>query len=75
MAVIQSKEESLNARLGHGLSMPIQGSFVPASGVTLLLQEIQQLLLTVPGERVFRPDFGCNIRNMKSTIFYWMSGV
>ena len=64
MAIIKTKEDSLNIRLGSGLSMPLNGSFIPVSGVDMLLQDIQQLLLTVPGERVFRPDFGCNLRNM-----------
>jgi phage baseplate assembly protein W len=29
----------------------------------LIKNDLNQLLLTVPGERVFRPDFGVNLRN------------
>lgn len=63
MATIKSKEESLKARLGSDLKFPINGNFESTSGVNVLLQDIQQLLLTVPGERVNRPDYGCNLRN------------
>lgn len=63
MAIIKSKEESLKSRLGSDLKFPIEGSFEPLSGVDLLLQDIQLLLLTLPGERVNRPTFGCNLRN------------
>lgn len=63
MATIKSKEESLKARLGADLKFPINMNFESISGVELLLQDIQQLLLTIPGERVNRPDFGCNLRN------------
>lgn len=63
MATIKSTEQSLNVRLGSDLKFPIEGSFVAISGVELLLQDIQQLLLTIPGERIFRPEFGCLLRN------------
>jgi phage baseplate assembly protein W len=63
MAKINSKEQSLKERLGSDLKYPIQGSFEPISGVDALLQDIQRLLLTIPGERPFRPDFGCFLRN------------
>jgi len=63
MAKIKSTEQSLEVRLGSDLKFPINGSFEPISGVDLLLQDIQQLLLTIPGERVNRPDFGCLLRN------------
>lgn len=63
MATITSKEESLTVRLGSDLKFPIKNNFEPISGLSLLLQDIQQLLLTVPGERVMRPNFGCNLRN------------
>jgi Bacteriophage baseplate protein W len=62
MATIKSKEESLKARLGSDLKFPILDSFEPVAGLALLLQDIQRLLLTMPGERVGRPAFGCNIR-------------
>lgn len=60
---IKSKEEGLKARLGSDLKFPINGNFEATSGENLLLQDIQQLLLTIPGERVNRPDYGCNLRN------------
>lgn len=63
MATIKSTEQNLKDRLGSDLKFPIAGSFQAVSGVDLLLQDIQQLLLTIPGERVNRPDFGCNLRN------------
>ena len=55
--------ESLDIRLGSDTKFPISGSFEVVSGLNLLLQDISQLLLTIPGERVFRPDFGCHLRN------------
>jgi len=63
MANIKSQEESLKVRLGSGLTFPIAGNFEPQEGIDLLLQDIQQLLLTIPGERPMRPEFGCNLRN------------
>ena len=63
MANIKSKDQSLTERLGSDLKFPIQNNFVPVSGIELLLQDIQQLLLTIPGERVNRPEYGCNLRN------------
>lgn len=57
------KDDSINIRLGSGLSFPIEGSFEVISGIPLLIQEMEQLLLTIPGERVGRPDFGCHLRD------------
>lgn len=62
MANISSQQESLKIRLGSDLKFPIQGSFEPIEGLDLLIQDIQQLLLTIPGERVNRPNFGCTLR-------------
>lgn len=64
MAKIKSATQSLNERLGSDLGFPINGNFQPIAGLDLLIQDIQQLLLTLPGERVNRPDFGCNLRNL-----------
>lgn len=63
MASIKSGKESLKERLGSDAKFPIQGNFETTSGVDLLLQDIEQLLLTLPGERVNRPSFGCTLRN------------
>lgn len=60
---IQDREQNLKDRLGSDLQFPIQGSFESISGLDLLLQDIQLLLLTIPGERTGRPEFGCNLRN------------
>lgn len=59
-----SKTESLKERLGSDLSFPIVGNFRPVSGVDLVIQDIQLLLLTLPGERVNRPTFGCGLRGL-----------
>jgi uncharacterized protein len=63
MALTTQAQQSLTVRLGSDLMFPIAGNFQPISGLNLLLQDIQQLLLTIPGERVFRPDFGCHLRD------------
>jgi phage baseplate assembly protein W len=47
--------------LGKALTFPIDNDFAPISGPDLVLQDIQLLLLTSPGERVMRPNFGCGI--------------
>lgn len=63
MAAIKSVKDNLKNRLGSDLSFPIEGNFESTSGVDLLLQDIQRLLLTIPGERPMRPNFGCTLRN------------
>ena len=55
-------DDTLNTRLGSDLKFPISGNFQPISGLDLLIQDIQTLLLTSPGERVNRPDFGSGLR-------------
>src|SRR3990167_8274369 len=64
MVKLKSSTENLKERLGSDCKLPINGSFEPISGVDLLLQDIQQLLLTIPGERVNRPKFGCYLKTM-----------
>jgi phage baseplate assembly protein W len=56
-------DTTLDVRLGSDLKFPLAGNFESISGLDLLLQDIQQLLLTIPGERVFRANYGCNLRN------------
>lgn len=63
MEQIKSKEDSLKLRLGSDVSLPINNTFKTINGLELLIQDIEQLLLTVPGERVMRPTYGCNLRN------------
>lgn len=57
-----TSKDTLAERLGSDLQMPIAGNFQPLSGLDVLLQDIQQLLLTSPGERLNRPDFGCGLK-------------
>lgn len=52
----------------YGLGYPIQSSpsrgyFSKQSGVTLVKNNLRQLLLTVKGERVMLPDYGTNLQN------------
>jgi phage baseplate assembly protein W len=47
--------------LGKALKCPIVTRFMPQEGLDLILQDVQLLLLTNFGERVMRPDFGCNL--------------
>jgi len=58
----QSGTLGQNQFLGSDLLLPITGNFQPVAGLNLLIQDIEQLLLTVPGERVGRPDYGCLLR-------------
>lgn len=60
---IQSQQESFRQRLGQDAKFPIVGNFEVIDGIATLLQDIQTLLLTLPGERVGRPEFGCNLRD------------
>ena len=53
----------LNVRLGSDAKFPIAGNFSTIAGVDVLLQDLQILLLTMPGERVQRPLFGCTLRD------------
>ena len=62
MATTSDPNVSLEERLGSDLRFPIMGNFEPITGVDLVIQDINQLLLTVPGERVSRPDYGCELR-------------
>lgn len=63
MPIPSAQPNELKVRLGSDLKFPISGNFDSISGLELLLQDIQQLLLTIPGERVNRPEFGCNLKN------------
>jgi phage baseplate assembly protein W len=55
---------TIKDRLGSDLKFPINGNFEPVSQLDTLIQDIQQLLLTAPGERLYRPEYGCEIVNM-----------
>jgi hypothetical protein len=64
MANTLTTKEALTIRLGADLTAPIDTKFTPITGLNLLLQDIQLLLLTLPGERVNRPTFGCGLRHL-----------
>lgn len=51
-------------KLGSDLKFPIVNIFEPISGTDLLMQDIQLLLLTSPGERVMNPTYGCGLKNL-----------
>lgn len=60
---IKTTSQSLQVRIGSDLQFPILTNFNVISGVDLLLQDMQIALLTLPGERVFKPTFGCTLKN------------
>ena len=47
--------------LGRDLKFPIKGKFESVNGINTVNQDIQILLLTIPGERVHRPTYGCRL--------------
>ena len=47
--------------LGEDTKFPLIGTFNKVSGEDLVLQDIQMLLMTIPGERVMRPTYGCRL--------------
>ena len=61
---IQSQQETFRQRLGQDVRFPLAGNFETVEGIATLLQDIQILLLTIPGERVSRPEFGCILRTL-----------
>jgi phage baseplate assembly protein W len=54
--------------MGRGLYMPFQvgdlGVPRAASRAQLVRQQLEQLLFTMPGERVNRPEFGCGVQRL-----------
>jgi phage baseplate assembly protein W len=50
-----------NSFLGQDTKLPISNKFEPVKDIDVLNQDIQILLTTIPGERVMRPDYGCNL--------------
>lgn len=47
--------------LGTDTRFPIQGKFQKVQGMETVLQDLQILIATVPGERVNRPEYGCRL--------------
>ena len=54
--------------IGQGLAFPLQvnprGEIGLASGGHDVVQAIKIILMTAPGERVMRPEFGCRIHEL-----------
>jgi len=54
--------------LGRGAAFPLQvdarGGICEAAGVRRIQESLRILLGTQYGERVMRPDFGCNLRSL-----------
>jgi phage baseplate assembly protein W len=47
--------------LGRDLRFPIKGKFASVQGIDTVNQDLQILILTIPGERVQRPEYGCRL--------------
>lgn len=47
--------------LGQDTEWPIDNKFSPMKGIDEVLQCLQILIATIPGERIMRPDYGCNL--------------
>lgn len=47
--------------LGRDVRFPIAGKFDPVKGIDTVVQDLQILICTVPGERVNRPTYGCRL--------------
>lgn len=47
--------------LGTDTRFPIEGKFSKVKGIDTVIQDLQILISTVPGERVNRPEYGCRL--------------
>jgi Bacteriophage baseplate protein W len=59
-------EATMTTEVPRGLGFPLDcslGTFAVSSGIAKLEQGLRLILLTYPGERVMRPDFGCRLRD------------
>lgn len=45
--------------LGTDTRFPISGKFQKVEGLDTVIQDLELLISTVPGERVNRPEYGC----------------
>ena len=54
--------------LRQGMSIPLRVTELAAAAMSsrqqVVREQLEQLLLTIPGERVNRPDFGCGIQRL-----------
>ncbi|MDY7090502.1 MAG: GPW/gp25 family protein [Actinomycetota bacterium] len=57
-------DATLPAGLGFPFGIDVSGGVGAATGDPLLRSKIMQLLLTAPGERVNRPDYGTRLRDL-----------
>ena len=51
-------------QLAYPFALNNHGRIAEADGNAHIRQMIEQVLFTIPGERVNRPDFGCGIGNL-----------
>jgi phage baseplate assembly protein W len=54
----------LDAAIAPGLSVSSRGRIALATGRDAIRQSLLMLLSTVPGERVMRPDYGCDLQRL-----------
>lgn len=54
----------LDAGASPGLSVSSRGRVALATGRDAIRQSLLMLLSTVPGERVMRPDYGCDLQRL-----------
>jgi phage baseplate assembly protein W len=47
--------------LGIDTKFPITGKFQRVESIDTVLQDLQILIATIPGERVMRPEYGCSL--------------
>lgn len=62
------KKEKEDSFLGAGMHVPfevdeVNGRIVMSRGEDSIRESIQVILMTGKGERLMRPDFGCNLKN------------
>lgn len=53
-----------NQGAGMGLNIEPNGKIAMISGRTAIRQSILLLMSTIPGERVMRPEYGCNLHQL-----------
>lgn len=54
----------LDAAAAPGLTVSSRGRIALATGRDAIRQSLLMLLSTVPGERVMRPDYGCDLQRL-----------
>lgn len=64
MSNIRWAHPDLDAEQKPGLSLNARGGVALTSGRESVRQALLMLLSTVPGERVMRPDYGCDLQRL-----------